>query len=287
VRLAYIISAYRQPDLLLRLIRRLSGGGTSFFVHVDLRSGSEVFDRVVAGSSHLPEVQLLERHNCRWGDFGHVRASLKGIDRLVGGGTDFDYAVLLTGQDYPIKQPGQIRAFFEAAEGRSFMAHFPLPTDEWTGGGLERIERWHVRVAGRHYSLPARRRVPGGLAPYGGSSYWCLARDCVEFIHDVVDADPAITRFFEHVDVPDEIFFQTVLMNSPHAAHIVNDDLRHIDWRDTNAGSPAVLGIEDLPLLKASPKLFARKFDEEVDLEVLDRIDREILGVRESGDARA
>lgn len=82
------------------------------------------------------------------------------------------------------------------------------------------------------------------------------------------------------MDVPDEIFFQTILLNSSLASDIVNDDMRYIEWKDPNSGSPSVLDMNDFPGLANSPKLFARKFDEEVDVEILDRIDHEILGVK-------
>lgn len=94
-----------------------------------------------------------------------------------------------------------------------------------------------------------------------------------------MNANPNFVNFFKYVDVPDEIFFQTIVMNSPYAQCVVNDNMRYIDWKDWDAGSPAVLGREDLGKLAASPKLFARKFDESVDPEVLELIDEKILSV--------
>jgi hypothetical protein len=79
------------------------------------------------------------------------------------------------------------------------------------------------------------------------------------------------------VDVPDEIFFQTILMNSPHAENIINDDLRYLDWKDRNSGSPAVLSKTDLSNLLVSQKLFARKFDVKVEPKILDLIDQLIF----------
>jgi hypothetical protein len=277
VRLAYIISAYRRPALVLRLVRRLDHEGTTFMIHVDSRSEPGVFQTIRDALAASPNVHLLERHPCRWGDFGHVRASLKGIARLLDSDIPFDRAVLLTGQDYPIKTNEYIHAFFARNRGTSFMVHFPLPTSEWTGGGMERLERWHVRFRGRHRVIPLRRKVPGGLRPFGGSSYWCLTREAVEHVHGFVLANRRFVRFFEHVDVPDELFFQTILMNSPLASTIVNDDLRFIEWKDPDAGSPSVLRTDDLPALARSDRLYARKFDEDVDVEILDRIDAELL----------
>jgi hypothetical protein len=80
-------------------------------------------------------------------------------------------------------------------------------------------------------------------------------------------------RFFEHAYVPDEMFFQTLLLNSPLASTIVNDDLRLIKWP-----GPAILTAADWNDILRSPDLFARKFDENVDASILDSIDRDLLG---------
>jgi hypothetical protein len=90
-----------------------------------------------------------------------------------------------------------------------------------------------------------------------------------------VESRPNVVNFFRHVDIPDELFFQTVIMNSELAGSVVNDNLRYIDW--TRGPRPALLEARDLPTLRASPKLFARKFDAFHDAEILDLIDTQLL----------
>jgi hypothetical protein len=280
--IAYIISAYKNPGQLVRLVRRLRARGTSFFIHVDRKSPSEMFEAAFQQLRDVPDLHFLPRHRCHWGDFGHIRATLKGIHALVTSGTPFDYAVLLTGQDYPTRAHEEIASFFARADGASYLSYFPLPHEEWEYEGLDRIQRWHWRVLGRHISfpprrkLPLKRRFPAGFAPYGGSSYWCLSRACVHYIHDFVGRNPSFVSYFHTVDVPDEIFFQTLLLNSPLAGTLVNDDLRYIDWKDPEAGSPGILTTGDFEQIVGSGKLFARKFDETVDHEILDLLDRHI-----------
>lgn len=91
----------------------------------------------------------------KFSDFGHVRATIKGIDEIFRRLFPFDYAILLTGQDYPIKSNRQIEDFFRRQEGRSFMQYFPLPADGWDYGGLDRINSWHLRVGASHLRFPA------------------------------------------------------------------------------------------------------------------------------------
>lgn len=276
LRLAYIISAYTRLDQVNRLVRRLQADGTSFHIHVDRKTDDAEFRSLLARLHDVASVRFLERHACHWGGFGHVRATLKGIDELRRQGFPFDYLILLTGQDYPIKSKQQVDRFFEAAAGKSYMAFSPLPSDSWSPrGGLDRVAYWHLRSHGPHVRLPLRRRFPSGLRPYGGGAYWALSRDCVAHVARFVAERPDVVSFFRHVDIPDESFFQTVLMNSELRETIVNDNLRYIDW--TRGRRPAILQTSDLEALRASPKLFARKFDVDRDATVLELIDRHLL----------
>src|SRR5947207_15811512 len=204
--IAYIVSAYKNPDQVVRLIRRLDDEHVRLFVHVDKKTSDDEYGRMAGPLSELPHVRFLERHDCYWGGFGHVRATLKGIEAALSGGFDFDYAVLLTGQDYPLMTSARIGEFFQNSGGRSFMAYFALPTDEWEGGGRDRIERWHIRLGSRRYEIAphprigVRRRFPLGLQPFGGSAYWCLSRRSVEYVDGFVRQNPSFIRFFRRVE---------------------------------------------------------------------------------------
>jgi Core-2/I-Branching enzyme len=272
-RIAYIVSAYKLPAQLERLLRRLAAPGVTLAVHVDKKTRGAAWDEMMSRCRDL-DVVWLPRHRSQWGGFGHVRATLKGIDHVVENGVPFDYAVLLTGQDYPLRPPAEIARVLGEAEGRSFMRNIELPWDPWgPRGGLDRVEDWHVITYRRlHVALPLRRKIPGGLKAWGGSAYWCLEGSLVHFVHGYLRENPDYVRFFEHVFVPDELFFQTIIMNSEHRHTVVNDDLRYVDW--TREPAPAVLTRRDVPNLLESGQLFARKFDETVDSEVLDDLDR-------------
>ena len=56
------------------------------------------------------------------------------------------------------------------------------------------------------------------------------------------------------------------------AGTVDGDNRRLIKWV-SNSGNPRVLTSADLPELLSSPAFFARKFDETVDAEVLDRLE--------------
>ncbi|HZG36016.1 MAG TPA: beta-1,6-N-acetylglucosaminyltransferase [Gaiellaceae bacterium] len=276
MKLVYVVSAYKLPRQLGRLLRRLADGEARIAVHVDAKTPEGVYRRMRHEASGLAHVHFLPRHRSFWAGFGHVRTTLKGIEHHLANPEPFDYAILLTGQDYPLVPPAVIRRRLAEAEGASFLNWFPLPTERWdANGGLDRFERLHlVSYKSLHLRLPWRRRIPGGLRPFGGSAYWCLARPAVEYVADYTRRNPRYVRFFSRVFVPDELFFQTLLLNSPLRESMIDDDLRYLDWQRRPA--PAILRVDDLDTMLASGKLFARKFDESIDSRVLDELDRQL-----------
>lgn len=272
----YVISAYKNAGQLARLVHRLHGGAaTRFVLHVDRKTDDALYESMQKGLEDVEDVTFLPRHACHWGGFGHVEASLKGIREVLRQGWDPDYVILLSGQDYPIKSNAYIEDFLKRGDGKSFFLHFPLPMSNWTRGGLDRFQRWHWRHGRAHVSLPLRRRLPLDLRPWGGSAYWIMSRDALRTVAGFVDSNPSYVRFFRHVDIPDELFFATILLNSPEAERCVDFRLHYTEW--SRPPAPAILTTEDYPQLVASTCLFARKFDDAVDENVLDLIDVGLL----------
>lgn len=296
--IAYIVSAYKLPALLVRLVERLDAPGTCTYIHVDAKTDDSIFRAMTEPLADRADVEFLPRHACYWGDFGHVAATLKGLRALIASERSFDYVVLLTGQDYPIRSNADIAATLQEAAGRIFMDWMPIPNAHWTDGGSYRIEHWHFRVGERvlpfpgapfrhtllnaAWSLPARvlrlrRSFPAGMTPYGGSSYWMMPADCARHVDGFVRTNPEFVRFFRHVHVPDEIFFQTIVMNSSFRDRVDPDALRYVDWIG-DVDNPKVLTMTDYDAFMQSNALFARKFDPGVDAAVLDRIDDVLAG---------
>lgn len=281
VRLAYLIRAHHAPAQLARLVRRLDTGNATFFVHVNARTDDAVYGAIAGALSGIESVRWVPRQPVYYAGFSLVRATLAGVEELVRADPPVDYALLLSGQDYPLRPAEEIEAFLEEHAGSNFLHHYALPASAWADedGGLRRIRYvWfeRARLRTRLLRLPLlRRRLPAGLEPYGGSAFWCLTRECLEHVQRFTRERPDVVRFFRHTLIPDELFFQTVIMNSPLRDTVVNDDLRYVHW--LQGARPKTLVEEDFDDLAACGKLFARKFDAEESVAVLDRLDREVL----------
>ncbi len=218
--------------------------------------------------------------------FKLVSSTLAGMRHFVG--SDFDYFVNLSGECYPIRSQdvihkrltGPVRSFIEARK---------YPDEEIAKHKLERFSYWHLTFyvgSVRHtYRLRRfRQSMPEGMQPYGGSQWFCMHRKHVKYVLDYCDRHPDVQRYLRHVGVPDENFFQTIVMNSGFQSEVVKDNLRHIAWVPSNSmgatfpeGETRYLTISDFHELMSSEALWARKFDISVDPVIMDEIDRRCL----------
>jgi hypothetical protein len=283
MRVAYIVLAHRLPDQLVRLVHRLDGEHAIFLVHVDKRAPRDAFAAAIRELERHPRVRLLERRRCERSGFGTVAVPLEAFRELLDERLPFDHAFRLSGQDYPIKSNREILEFLERNKERSFLQAMPVGQRSPSGWSERdwyewklRYRRWHYRRSGVRLVLPLARRVPRGLEPWGGEACWCLTSDCVRYAHEFARRERGFVRFFEHVDKPDEMFFQTILMNSPHERHVIREDVHYTDWSEGRS-HPSTFTVADFERLRLADDLFARKFDVGVNADILDLIDERLL----------
>ncbi len=125
--------------------------------------------------------------------------------------------------------------------------------------------------------LPNRRPLLSGITYYGGKTWWSFTKDCTKFIVEEHQRNKSLRDFFRYTLIPDEMYFQTMLLNSSFKESCVNDSLRFIKWEADDGTHPAFLGSKYHPLLIESKALFARKFDALLNADTLHFIDQEIL----------
>lgn len=284
MKIVYLILAHKQPEQLARLVNALNNKNSHFFIHFDGRSKVPMVE-VEKWLSSFSNVHLLpKRYKCQWGQFSIVRATVSCIEALVTSGIEFDYVFLLSGQDYPIKNLSHIESFLDKNQGKQFITWFSLEQEnEWTHQGgpfqsMKRIEDLHVFIRSRSIHLPIKRKFPNNFSPYGGSQWWTLSRDCINWIIKFIRENPGFINYFKYTFIPDELFFQSIIMNSSFKKNTVNNNLRYVDFTRANPNPPAILGTEDFEfLLNGTNALFARKFDIKRDSKILDLIDQKIL----------
>jgi hypothetical protein len=112
---------------------------------------------------------------------------------------------------------------------------------------------------------------------YGGWFFCTLSAACVRYARDFARDNPDVLEFFRTVLAPEEVFLQTVLVNSGKF-RFEPDSKRYIDMTASRNNHSKTLGVADLDAMLASGAHWARKFDPEHDEAVLDVLDQRIRG---------
>ena len=135
MRIDYLIRAHTAPEQVARLVERLDDGDVRFYVHVNRLSDDEVFEAMRARLAGREHVTWLPRVACRWGGFSLLEATLVGIEAILASGDLPDHALLLSGQDYPLKPPAEIRAHLAERQATQPAASLPPPRRRMGGRG--------------------------------------------------------------------------------------------------------------------------------------------------------
>jgi hypothetical protein len=234
-RIAFLLMVHDNPQQLARLVDALDHPDASFHVHVDAKAPLEPFEAALDGQ---PKVRLLRnRVVANWMGYSLVEATLRLLADAAEQG--FDYCILLSGSDYPIKSVPELFDFYGRA-GEEYIAywrlqdrpswrhkvlyHYPvdrIPIRNWsTNSEASYLRRlfWGRYFRYRRF-MPKRRFLPG-LVPYGGPDWWSLSRGCVEHVLRYVRDNPRFARFYRTTASPGEMFFQTIILNSEWAQRV-------------------------------------------------------------------
>jgi hypothetical protein len=270
--LCYLLLVHEHPRSWTALLRRLLEDGGHVVIHLDAKAPDEWRDVALAevDDLHTSRLHWAERHDVRWGEWSMIAATLAGLAYIEDAGLTPDYVYLLSGSDYPIRPLSQLRSFLQRQAGAEFIECVDPETVRWVRGGpqQERYRYWHwvnwrshprlfSRLLDLQRRLGVRRELPGGMQPWMGSQWWVLTWDTCRAVLER-SRDPDVVRFFRRTWVPDELFFQTLVM-------AVVDDPARVQSRQlthhlfTDYGVPLVFANGHDAYLSRQPFFFARK----------------------------
>lgn len=283
--LACVVLAHQDPQQVQRLVAALDP--FPVFLHCDSRTPSDVYAAMVEG---LPaRCVVMPRIRTGWARWENVAAELAGYRAAIET-TRATHVALLSGTDYPVAGPTEIRAALAALGPRSAAQVHPLPNPEWgRSGGFDRLRFRHWAVGKRMLRLPIPRRLPEDVVLAGGSQMKLLSRHHVEALLQATDQEPELMRFWRRSWVADETFVPSILSTPRFVpdwkdAH-VPDKPWLIGWAPGRQKSPMWLvsefaeGLETYRSKAAAtglPALFARKFSTDRSSGLLDAIDARI-----------
>ena len=290
---AYIIIAHKSPNQLFRLISRLKDNNSVFFIHIDKKVDIAQFEFLKTIGD---EVNFLERFDSSWGGYGTIKPYLYGLELIRRTNPEVERVLLISGQDYPIKSNKEIDDFFKNSAHSVFINYLKIPNyEKWPGkdrGGLYRVDKYYfgnkkhelfrskaLNLLSRYLPL-LKRKIPYGLEPYIGQTWWTLDKYAIDYIFNFLKYHPDYLSFHKHTFVADEVFLQMIIFNSKDLQlinSIENNELRFTIWESQSSAHPKILSENNFKAIASSNDLFARKFDETIDNKILDKIDKELL----------
>ncbi|MDE6620274.1 MAG: beta-1,6-N-acetylglucosaminyltransferase [Lachnospiraceae bacterium] len=287
---AYLILTHEYTLVLERLVQLLDNEYNGIYIHIDKKT-TDAEKKKIEGLQQLvkrSELFVFCKYKVFWGTNSIVKAQKLLLTKSVVNG--YDYYHFLSGADLPVKKADEIQKFFEENNGREFI-HFG--TREYQQDIQQRYNVYHffTRQLGRKrdkkfwvdvetYSLAIQRRLHVDrtrkldFSFFGGSNWCSITRKLALY---VVKNFHKYERTFYFSQISDEAIWQTIVMDSPYRdnLYVVGFDnnydacVRYIDWE---RGAPYVFREEDFNDLMASKCMFARKFDERCDAEIVEHI---------------
>jgi len=261
-KITYLILAHKMPLQISRLINALRGPEVNFVIHIDASVSIDDFYEVLKNDKKV--YFLDKRVKSSWASYDMIQACLNAFQFILNNLTT-DRIILLSGQDYPIKSSKHIHSYFSANRNKIFINYVKLPFSKRLGGGLMRFPK-----------IPKPQYIEH---LYSGSQWWSFPINLIHYILNFLEAHPDYIRYFKQVYLPDESFFQTLLLNSTEnfiKQNLVNSCLKMMRW-DAPFMHPRMLTSSDKNIITRSKALFARKFDIIESRSILKTIDEAFL----------
>ncbi|HXS35437.1 MAG TPA: beta-1,6-N-acetylglucosaminyltransferase [Flavipsychrobacter sp.] len=275
LRIAHLIITHKDPEQLEKLINALSHPAFDLYIHVDKKSDINAFS-YLAGKKNISFIK--NRTKIYWAGYGTIQATINGFREILP--EKYDYINVISSQDFPIKSAEYIYQYLAKQNGREYITCESID-GEWNVA--PRVRNYHFinwRIPGKfrlekiaNKILP-KRKFPFDYEIVGRANWFTLTKNASQYIIDFLDKHPEMIRYFKYCWGADEFMFSTILYNSHFKDQIV-DNLVYVDWVGSKSGPghPKILTSEDFEALKASDKLFARKFDIKADAVIFDKLE--------------
>jgi hypothetical protein len=269
------------------LLQLLDHPQNDIYLHID-KSARGWDAAALQASVRRGTLSIQSKFRPAWGSEALVDATLALL--RTASATPHAYYHLLSGMDLPLRSQDEIHAFFAKADHAEFV---DFKSETVSPDLLQnRLQTFHFLQSTRQRSPLLRRLDDLSLRLQSllkinrlkycavrfqkGSQWFSITQAFAEYC---LAHAAEYRRYFRFSKCADELFVQTLLQNSPFLANRFSgkfDDeyatMRLIDWDRGTSSSPYVFRATDYDAIQQSGMLFARKFDERVDAEIIRRI---------------
>lgn len=268
-----LIAAHKNYNQTMRLINHLKKD-FDLFVHIDKKSPLEI--------AEFDNVKVYKKYKVHHGGFSQIIATLFLMEE-ASKNNNYKRYIFISAQDVPLKSNFEIKQFFKD-NNKEFLSYENIRNGEELYKEMSfRLNSynfgfWHRKLLNRKIrglisEIPfIKRQTPENI--YYGSSWWNLTGKAVFYILKFVKENKSYLERFKYTWGSDEFFFQSVLLESDFKDNCENDCLRYLIWQ---GGAPIVFRLKDYKIMSESGRnLFARKFDENIDNDIINKLYRDL-----------
>ena len=271
MKIAYLITAFHEYDHLKKLILALSDENVSFFIHIDKKSP-------MPDNFSAENIFFIPRIPVWWGGWSHQQAILNLMTEAAK--EKYDYYVLLSGTDYPIRPNSFLYKKLE--EGgeyiniiKGFHPHKPESRikyyyyDSFDRRNSNSLRTKFFHILEKYQGKLIKKNKYPFKQVYHGSTWWVLSHNCVSYILDCQKRHSEMVDFYKTSWCPEESFIPTIIGNSSFLDYC-KGNVTYTDWSTNPA--PAMITEKHLIQFKeqeefnniygAFSPFFARKFSD-------------------------
>jgi hypothetical protein len=264
---AIIITAYKNFDYLVDLSKDLSACGFYVYIHVDQKVSNENILKTLNG---ITNVCALTKFSICWGGIKHLLAILLLMRKIYDEHDDVHYIHVISGTDCLCKSVRDFRMFFHSENALNYMKCVrDVPCDLWTrtfyrNEWLNYKTKWGFHLtrllASLQRLLGISRKCPNGFTVYHGLVWVSITREYLQYILSFMETKEGkkFMGWLKWCFIPEEFFFQTILMNSPFA-NTLGQECKFALWEMKHGTCPGILDEADYGGLTEPGIFFARK----------------------------
>lgn len=290
---AFMITCYKQPKLVARIISRLETSNHFFFVHVDKKTDISPFVKETEKMKNVFFTEQIKVNHARISQLKSEILLLHSVREYeIKYGINFDFIHLISGNDYPLRSNDQFDDFFDNTDSsfmlydsskywKEYLRYEEHTVNDWhlNKGGL--LSSIYIKCVGRFLGYVFPRKRIRNLS--GGWDWWSWNSKTFKYVLDFLDANPGYIKRWNHTLCVTEKFFHTILFDKIDELHLETwNPLRFVSWKprrnlgpDYDPRRPYDLTENDFDLVINSKAFFCRKVDEVKSAKLMDMIDQQ------------
>ena len=107
MKFAFLLLCHKNPKQINLLLEKLDKFDCDVYIHIDKKKYKVIIDKLIK-KSNIHIISYDSSYDVKWGGIEMIQATLKLIEQAYKSNIKYDYLWLLSGQDYIIKKPSYI-----------------------------------------------------------------------------------------------------------------------------------------------------------------------------------